>query len=99
MKFKHHFKSLQSSETAKQYFEEKFEKLDQINLKKSECSVHYLKCGGTLEIEVHINNPESHFKASAEGQTYVECTDEVFHKLSKQFTKAKDRKITRRKSA
>jgi ribosomal subunit interface protein len=99
MKFKHHFKSLQSSEAAKQYIEEKFEKLDTINLKKSECSVHYLKAGSGLEIEVHINNPDSHFKASAEGETYFECTDEVFHKLSKQFTKAKDRKITRRKTA
>jgi ribosomal subunit interface protein len=99
MKIKHHFRSLQSSVSAKDYLEEKLKKLDMFNLRRTESVVHYLKDGNAFAIDIHVNNPEGHFQAKALGENYVDCADKVLQKLERQFRRAKDRKLTRRKSA
>lgn len=99
MKWKHNFKHVDSSESLKQYAEERFQKLEKLLLKDSQWHIHYSMGKWDCRVEVVVTNPDSRFKASSVSDDLYDAVDIAAHKLSKQFFRRKERLQSHKKSA
>jgi putative sigma-54 modulation protein len=91
MKWKHNFRQVDASEALSEYAQEQFEKIGRLLLKDSQWQIFYRKGKFEYEIEVSVKNPDSHFKAAAKGENLYIAVDLIAEKLSKQFSRRKDR--------
>ena len=91
MKWKHSFKHVDISEALKQFTEERFDKLEKYLLKESTANIYYTMEKHLCCVEMTVKNGNGHFKAHASGDTFYVAVDQLAQKLSKQFSKQKEK--------
>ena len=91
MKWKHNFRQVDVSDALKEYAQDRFEKIGKLLLKESQWQIFYRMGKIDYEVQVSVRNTDSHFKAVAKGENLYAAVDAVAEKLSKQFSRRKDR--------
>jgi putative sigma-54 modulation protein len=91
MKFKHNFVHVDVSDALKSYLEESFEKVGRFLLAEGTCQIFYRKGRYDCQVQVEVNSPWGHFKATAKDLSFYLAVDSAAEKLSKQFQKKKQK--------
>ena len=91
MKFKFNFHQLDPSQALINYSQEEIEKVGRFLLSGGSCQVIYRMRRHECQIQVDVNSPWGHFKASSQAENFYVAMDDVAYKLGKQFKKAKDK--------
>ena len=89
MKFDIRFKGIEYSDSLAQYTQERFDKLHKFELKPVKANVTFSSQRHQKCAEVFIQGINSGFRASAQGENYYDCLDELVKKLSRQMSKEK----------
>ncbi len=91
MKFKFNFHQVDPSQALMQYTREEVEKASRFLLTDASCQVFYRTTRHECQIQVDVNSPWGHFKATAKAANFYSAMDDVAEKLSKQFKKFKEK--------
>lgn len=91
MQWKHNFKHVDRSETLESHLESRFEKMEHLILRESQWQVFYSFDKHKACVEISGGNGIHFFKAKATGADFYAVADDVADKLSRQFSKQKDR--------
>lgn len=91
MKFDIRFKGIEYSESLAQYTEERFDKIQKFEMKPVKVNVTYSTQRHHKCAEVYVQGVNSSFRASAKGENYYDCLDDVVRKLSRQMSKEKSK--------
>jgi ribosomal subunit interface protein len=90
MKFKFNFHQVDSSQALILYSQDEIEKAARYLLTDGSCQVFFRRGRYDCQVQVDINSPWGHFKASGKGADFYSATDDIADKLSKQFKKSKE---------
>lgn len=97
MKLKFNFVHVDVSEALKTYTEESLDKVGRFLLKEGSSQVFFRMGKYDCQVQVDVNSPWGHFKASAKGESFYSAVDEVASKLSKQFQRQKEKHQSHKK--
>jgi ribosomal subunit interface protein len=91
MKFKFNFHQVDPSQALMVYSQDEIEKAAKYLLTDGSCQIFYRMGRFDCQVQVDINSPWGHFKATGKGDNYYAVMDDIAQKLSKQFKKAKEK--------
>ena len=91
MNFKYTFLHVDVSDALKFYTEEELMKASKYHHKEGFCHVHYSMGRGKCTVQIDVDSPWGHFKASAKAADFYLAVNEAAEKLSKQFKKQKEK--------
>lgn len=91
MRFKFNFHQVDFSQALTTYCQEEIEKAGRFLLKDSTTQVYFRFGRYDCQVQVDVNSPWGHFKATAKNENFYKAVDEVAEKLSKQFQKYKEK--------
>lgn len=90
MKFNFTYRHVDVSPSLTTYAQENFERVGRLLLKESRWNVAFSMGRYDYNIEVNVNGPWGHFKATATAEDFYMAVDQASQKLEKQFQKRKD---------
>jgi len=99
MKFKFNFHQVDPSQALTVYSQEEIEKVSRFLLTEGSCQVFYRLGRHDCQVQVDVNSPWGHFKATSKGETFYLAMDLAAEKLGKQFKKIKEKHQAHHKSA
>lgn len=97
MRFKFNFHQVDYSQALATYCQDEIEKVGRFLLKESTCNVYFRNGRYNSEVQVDVNSPWGHFKATAKHENFYLAVDDVASKLSKQFQKYKEKHQSHKK--
>lgn len=90
MKFHFTYRHVDMSESLTAYAQEQFERVGKLLLKDSRWQVCFSMGRYDYQVEVNVNGPWGHFKASAKTDDFYAAVDQCADKLSKQIQRRKE---------
>lgn len=90
MKFQFTYRHVDISPSLTKYSEEQFERVSKHLLKESRWQVFFSMGRYDYHVEVTVNSPWGHFKASSRAADFYDAVDRAAEKLERQFQKKKE---------
>lgn len=90
MKFHFTYRHVDMSQSLSAYSQESFERVGRLLLKDSRWQVTFSMGRYDYQVEVNVNGPWGHFKASAKAEDFYFAVDQCAEKLEKQFQRRKE---------
>jgi putative sigma-54 modulation protein len=97
MKYQFTFRHVDISQSLTSYAEEQFERISRHLLKDCRWQVFFSMGRYDCQVDVSVNSPWGHFKATSRCADFYEAVDEAAHKLERQFQKKKEQNQHHRK--
>src|SRR5689334_7682013 len=90
MKFQFTYRHVDHSQALTTYAQEQFERVGRHLLKDSNWHVFFSMGRYDYHVEVSVNGPWGHFKASSRAEDFYEAVDQASARLERQFQKKKE---------
>ncbi|ODS51071.1 MAG: ribosomal subunit interface protein [Bdellovibrio sp. SCN 50-8] len=90
MKFQFTYRHVDVSQSLTTYAQEQFERIGRHLLKDSRWQVAFTMGRYDYNVEVNVNGPWGHFKASSKAEDFYLAVDLAAEKLEKQFQRRKE---------
>lgn len=91
MKCKFTFHHVDVSSALREYTQEQMDRLERVRLRDSQCQVHYSMGRYDCQVELVLNGPWGHCKATGVGDDFYRAVDSAIDKVNRQLHKKKDR--------
>ena len=91
MRFKFNFHQVDPSLSLTEYTQAEIEKVARHLLTEGSCQVFFRMMRHECLVQLEVNSPWGHFRASGHSPDFYRSADDAVRKLGKQFLKHKDR--------
>ena len=98
MRFKFNFHQVDYSQSLTTYCQEEVEKVGRFLLADSTTQVYFRFGKFDCHVQIDVNSPWGHFKATAKNENFYLAVDDVAEKLGKQFQKYKEKHQNHKKA-